>query len=822
MVVKIYGLPIIIVRSSQIACHCFRHFSSSFLSLSSPWYGVKRLFSINAIVSEPRSSYDPFQDIRRIRNIGIIAHIDAGKTTIGERMLYYAGITHRMGNVDDGNTVLDYLPQERERGITITAAAITFAWRDHRINLIDTPGHVDFTIEVERSLRVLDGAVAVIDSTAGVQAQTRTVWKQADNYEIPRIVFLNKMDRPGADLNRCIASLTNNFSGNNYVPLQLPIFGVPGTKYSACGVSAQEVVNRYFSGTIELNQIAFLGVLDLITGKTFRWSSSEGSDYQVHEAADLTINPSHISEQWREARIKLLDHLATLDDSFCEILLGLCEPITIDSQHVSNTVRQLVLSRQLVPVLCGSAFRNKAVQPLMNAIVDYLPSPCDRKSIRIRSTIDGTMKVLEAQEKGPLIAMAFKVIHDSQRGDLVFVRVYSGVLESKGTLWNATRGIRERSTKILQMYADDSEEISRISAGNIGVVLGLHETITGDTLLATSYESTPILLEGMSLPKPVVYCAIEPESKADEKSLEYALRALHKEDPTFHVKVDSDTRQTLIGGMGELHLDIIKDRLVSIYKTRFHLGSLRIAYRETLWKCCEPIESTHVLDRELLGRSLYASLTLELSPLQSDIDVTENVFTCDLPREHLQLREIGKSGSPYTCRPEEIEEAIRQSIFSSMDRGFLAHFPLVGMHVRLKGVHFDPNRTNLTAVKMCASGAIQELLEDHQMSEKIQLLEPIMALEIHLPESYMGFILNDLTSSFRRGHILETLFDHQGNAIIHAEIPLISTVGYASDLRTKTGGTASFTMHMSRYGSLSSSHQRELLQQMYILPRTSA
>jgi elongation factor G len=740
------------------------------------------------------TSSDPllFKDIRRIRNIGIIAHIDAGKTTTSERMLFYAGMTSHMGNVDEGDTVLDYLPQEKARGITIKAAAITFAWETHRLNLIDTPGHVDFTIEVERSLRVLDGAVVILDAVSGVQTQTMTVWKQANRYHVPRLVFLNKMDRPNADMGHCMAQLRSQFS-EHPLAVQLPLFGNKNT-VTACGLSAHDAM-RHVS-----TPLMFQGVVDLVRQKTLRWDLHDGSKGTCYRVNDLMAEPSHVIERALEARSLLLDQLAILDEKFGDDFLSLSKPLEQVCEHrVTAAIRGLVQRRCGLPVLCGAAFRNQAVQPLLDAIVAYLPSPIDRAvSVHLA---DGAYTTLEAREDGPLAVLVFKVLHDPQRGDLVFVRVYSGTLEAKRPLWNATRSVRERPTKLLQIYADDSEEIPRIAAGNIGVVLGLSQTITGDTLVAEPTANF-IMEQSLAIPSPVFYCAIEPITKADEKPLEQALIALQKEDPTVRVHADINTQQLLLGGMGELHLEILRERLATVYKTHFHTGKIRIAYRESLLSTCHPVESTIWLDH-------LTSLTFELRP---HIDPSENHVTCALTFPDEQLLEGGGGIA-----------AIRQAILTRLERGILAGFPLVGLHVCLKRVYFNNGRTTLLAIRMGAADAIDTLFREHPLLRAaLQLLEPVMRLEIQVSETYLGAVLMDVAS--RHGRILATRTAElsQGEMVISAELPLAATLGYATELRTKTAGTASFTMQVSHYSPVSAGRQRELLREMgFFIPENS-
>ncbi|KAJ1956079.1 Ribosome-releasing factor 2, mitochondrial, partial [Dispira parvispora] len=569
--------------------------------------------------------------VKTIRNLGIIAHIDAGKTTTTERMLYYAGFSRRMGDVDSGDTVMDYMQQERERGITIQSAAITFGWRGHQLNLIDTPGHVDFTFEVERSIRVLDGAVTIVDGVAGVQAQTETVWRQARKYNVPRLVFINKMDRVGARLDRTVEQLRAKLATQPLV-CQLPVVctgrgnnqrWLPMDQANCLGLDIQPIANgSLLAGVVDLVRMEFLEFDSTKKGSEVRRMALTSSEADL---ASTTSPYAAIQQTAQKARSELVEALCDLDDDLMESFLDIADPMALSPVQIQTAVRRQTLAGRAVPVLCGTSYRHIGVQPLLDAVVDYLPSPldvpCPKTVVGRRNSSTTTVPL---SDRTTLCALAFKVLYDPRRGPMVFIRVYSGVLSVRQTLLNAQRNTKERATKLLTMYANDVEEVNAIGVGEIGVVLGLKHSRTGDTLLGITKSSTESVLprlQGVEPPPPVFFCSIEPHSASDEKQLNEALGHLLLEDPSLHLTTNDETGQTQLSGMGELHLDIIKDRLLRDYRVNAHIGAIRIAYRETIQT---PVEQTFHYEKEVLGKYGKVGMTVCLTPLESQEGLTEH------------------------------------------------------------------------------------------------------------------------------------------------------------------------------------------------------
>ncbi len=668
----------------------------------------------------------------RVRNIGIMAHIDAGKTTTTERILYYTGRTYKMGEVHEGAAVMDWMVQEQERGITITSAATTAFWRDVRVNIIDTPGHVDFTVEVERSLRVLDGAVAVFDAVAGVEPQSETVWRQADRYSVPRIAFMNKMDRVGADFFTSVQSMVDRL-GARAVPVQLPI--------------GQEE--------------HFRGVVDLVEMRAYVWTDSLGTQLDTEDV------PAELLEQAAEYRHQLIDAVADHDDELMETYLENEEAVTPDI--LRRALRAATLDLSIVPVLCGSAFKNKGIQPLLDGVVDYLPSPLDVPPIHgIDPRTEHELSRRPMLDE-PFAALAFKVMTDPYVGKLTYVRVYSGQLKQGDKALNTTTGRTERVGRILQMHANHREERDEIGAGEIAALVGLKQTTTGDTL---AVDTAPIRLESMIFPDPVISVAIEPKTKADQDKLATALQRLVEEDPTFRVRSDEETGQTLIAGMGELHLEIIVDRLLREFSVDANVGRPQVAYRETVGKAVEKIEGKFV--RQTGGRGQYGHVVINLEPAEpgGGYEFIDKIVGGKIPREYIPSVDLG------------IQEA--------MESGILAGYPVVDVRVILvEGSYHDVDSSEI-AFKVAGSMAFKTAMQ----RAKPKLLEPMMAVEVVTPEEYLGDVIGDLNQ--RRGQIEG--FEPRGNAqAITARVPLATMFGYATDLRSTTQGRATFTMQFDRY-----------------------
>ena len=665
------------------------------------------------------------------RNIGIMAHIDAGKTTVTERILYYTGVTYKMGEVHDGTAVMDWMVQEQERGITITSAATTCMWNDNKINIIDTPGHVDFTIEVERSLRVLDGAVALFDAVAGVEPQSETVWRQADKYQVPRIAFINKMDRMGADFFMCVKSMIERL-GATPVPVQIPI-------------GAEDV---------------YKGSIDLVRMKAYIYDDETLGAKYVESEIPQELLPSAL-----EHREKMLEVLADFNDGIMEKYLAGEE---IEADLIISALRAGTNELRITPVLCGSAFKYKGVQQLLDAIVDYMPCPTDVPPIRGISPDSNKDIIRKVSGEEPFSAIAFKIMTDPFVGQLTFLRVYSGTLTSGSYCYNSTKDAKERVGRLLQMHANKREEIKEVRAGDIVAAVGLKSTLTGDTLCD---ENEPVILESMEFPEPVISVAIEPKTKPDQEKLSVALGKLAQEDPSFKVSYDEETGQTIISGMGELHLDIIVDRLLREFKVGANVGKPQVAYRETIRKKTSA-EGKFV--RQSGGRGQYGHVNIIIEPVESgsDFEFVNKIVGGAVPREYISA--VGKG----------VQEAL--------ESGVLAGYPVVDVKVTLVDGSYHEVDSSEMAFKIAGSMAFKEGVK----KATPVLLEPIMGIEVVTPEEYMGDVIGDLNS--RRGRI-QTMNQRANVRVIAAQAPLSSMFGYATDLRSKTQGRATYTMQFSHY-----------------------
>ena len=669
--------------------------------------------------------------LSKYRNIGIMAHIDAGKTTTTERILYYTGRVHKVGETHDGAAVMDWMEQEQERGITITSAATTCQWKDHRINIIDTPGHVDFTVEVERSLRVLDGAIAVFCSVGGVEPQSETVWRQADKYHVPRIAFINKMDRMGADFFRVVEMIKERL-GANAVPIQLPIG----------------------------KEDSFTGMIDLINMEAILYRDELGVDF---ERAEIPEEYRELAEEYRE---KLIETVVEKDD---ELMMKYLEGEEISIDEIKKTIRKAVVNVELIPVLCGSAFRNKGVQLLLDAVVDYLPSPLDVPAVTGINPATGEEESRTPSDDEPFAALAFKIMTDPYVGKLAFFRVYSGVLNSGSYVLNSTKNIRERIGRILQMHANHREEKDAVHAGDLAAAVGLKNTSTGDTLCD---QDKPIILESMEFPEPVIDVAIEPKTQADQDKLGVALQKLAEEDPTFRVKTDEETGQTVISGMGELHIEIIVDRLLREFKVNANIGKPQVAYRETISGTATNVEGKYV--RQSGGRGQYGHVVIDIEPLEEGAGFIfeNNIVGGIIPKEYIPAIEAG------------IKEA--------MGNGVLAGCPIIDVKGRLHDGSYHEVYSSEMAFKIAGSIAFKEAAN----RAKPILLEPIMSVEVTTPEEYMGDVIGDLNS--RRGQVQG--MEPRANAqVVKALVPLSEMFGYATDLRSKTQGRATYSMQFSHY-----------------------
>jgi elongation factor G len=669
--------------------------------------------------------------LEKTRNIGIMAHIDAGKTTTTERILYYTGVSHKIGEVHDGAATMDWMEQEQERGITITSAATTCFWNDHRINIIDTPGHVDFTIEVERSLRVLDGAIAVFCSVGGVEPQSETVWRQADKYGVPRIAFINKMDRIGADFDRGLKMMRDRL-GANPVPIQLPIG----------------------------KEDKFRGVIDLVKMKAILWDDeSLGARYEV---ADI---PAELQDDAEIAREKMIEEISAVDDELMEMYLG---GETLTEAQIKAGIRKATSMLQINPVMCGSSFKNKGVQTLLDAVVDYMPAPTDVPPIKGINPDTGEELSRPADDKGPFAALAFKIMTDPFVGQLTFFRVYSGIAESGAHIYNATKSKKERFGRLLKMHANKREEIKEVYSGDIAAAVGLKFTTTGDTLCD---DKNVCLLEAMEFPEPVIHIAIEPKTKADQEKMGTALQKLIQEDPSLRVRTDEETGQVIISGMGELHLEIIVDRMKREFKVEANVGAPQVAYRETITKKVE-VQGKFV--RQSGGRGQYGDCWLRIEPLEpgSGFEFVDEIKGGVIPKEYIPA--VGKGA----------EEA--------SEKGILAGFPIVDVRVScFDGSYHDVDSSEM-AFKIAGSMGFKE----GAAKAAPVLLEPIMAVEVVCPEDYMGDVMGDLNS--RRGRV--TGMEGRGTAqVISAHVPLANMFGYSTDLRSATQGRATYTMVFAHY-----------------------
>jgi elongation factor G len=679
------------------------------------------------------------------RNIGIMAHIDAGKTTTTERILYYTGVTHRIGEVDEGSATMDWMEQEKERGITITSAATTCFWKDHRINIIDTPGHVDFTIEVERSLRVLDGAVAVFCSVGGVEPQSETVWRQADKYQIPRIAFVNKMDRVGANFKGCLQMMVDRLK-TTPLPIQLPLG----------------------------KEDDFRGVIDLVTMKAIIYDPhSLGTKYEVVDIPEVYLQEASIAREY------LIEKLAERNDYLMEKFIDGHE---ITEEEIRQSLRETTLQLKGIPVLCGSAFRNKGVQPLLDAIINYLPSPLDIPPVK---GIDSQGKELafSANNGHPLSALAFKIMNDPYTGQLTFFRIYSGSLKSGDSVFNSIKNKKERIGRLLKMHANKREEIHEVSAGDIFAAVGLKYTTTGDTICS---EKQPIILESMNFPAPVISIAIEPKTKGDLEKLGTSLQKLALEDPSFKVKTDEETGQTILSGMGELHLEIIVDRLLREFHVEANVGEPQVAYRETITKA---IKSEGRFVRQSGGRGQYGHVWLTIEPQTpgKGFEFVNRVVGGAIPREYIP--------------------AVEKGVVVAMEKGVLAGYPMVDIKVTLIDGSYHEVDSSEMAFKIAGSLGFKE--GAHQASPI--LLEPLMSIEIITPEEFMGQVVGDLTS--RRGKTTKVEY-RGGTNVIVGEVPLANMFGYATDLRSLTQGRATFTLQFSHYSPVPSSVSEEILSQL--------
>ena len=672
--------------------------------------------------------------LEKTRNIGIMAHIDAGKTTTTERILYYTGRTHKIGEVHEGAAVMDWMEQEQERGITITSAATACEWKDHRINIIDTPGHVDFTVEVERSLRVLDGAIAVFDSVAGVEPQSETVWRQADKYEVPRIAFINKMDRIGADFEMSVRTIRERL-GANPIPIQLPIGSEDNLR----------------------------GVVDLVQNKALIWKDDLGTEFDVEDI------PAEMEDAAAEARGHMIEACADVDDELMEMYL---EDAEIAPERIQEALHKATLALQMTPVLCGSAFKNKGVQPLLDAIIGLLPSPLEVKPVSgvepVKGQEEGNPATRPADDDGPFAALAFKVMSDPYVGKLTYFRVYSGKLEAGGRVLNATTGKTERIGRLLLMHANSREEIDQCYAGDILAGVGLKQTSTGDTLCAPD---KPIVLEEITFPEPVIAVAIEPKTKADQEKLATALQRLAEEDPTFRVETDEETGQTVINGMGELHLEVLVDRMMREFNVEAAVGKPQVAYRETIRQEANKVQGKFV--RQTGGSGQYGDVVINIAPN---------------PGEGWAFESKIKGGAI----PTEYIPSVEKGMVEALASGIKAGYPMVDVKVELiDGSYHDVDSSEM-AFKIAGSMAVQEAAK----RAKPVLLEPVMDVEVVTPEEFLGDVIGDI--SRRRGKLAGQ--EPRGNAlVVTGTVPLSEMFGYVGDLRSATQGRASYTMQFARY-----------------------
>ncbi|XP_032134175.1 ribosome-releasing factor 2, mitochondrial isoform X1 [Sapajus apella] len=713
--------------------------------------------SLHSVINPP---------IAKIRNIGIMAHIDAGKTTTTERILYYSGYTRSLGDVDDGDTVTDFMAQERERGITIQSAAVTFDWKGYRVNLIDTPGHVDFTLEVERCLRVLDGAVAVLDASAGVEAQTLTVWRQADKHKIPRICFLNKMDKTGASFKYAVESIREKLKAKPLL-LQLPI-GEAKT---------------------------FKGLVDVVTKEKLLWNSNSNDGKDFERKPLLEVSDPELLKETTEARNALIEQVADLDDEFADLVLGeFSENFDLlPAEKLQHAIHRVTLAQTAVPVLCGSALKNKGVQPLLDAVTMYLPSPEERNYEFLQ------------WYKGDLCALAFKVLHDKQRGPLVFMRIYSGTIKPQLAIHNINGNCTERISRLLLPFADQHIEISSLSAGNIALTVGLKHTATGDTLVSSkssalaaarraeregekkhrqNNEAERLLLAGVEIPEPVFFCTIEPPSVAKQPDLEHALKCLQREDPSLKVRLDPDSGQTILCGMGELHIEIIHDRIKREYGLETYLGPLQVAYRETILNSAR---ATDTLDRTLGDKRHLVTVEVEARPIETSSLMPVIEYAESISEELLKVS----------------QQAIENGIHSACLQGPLLGSPVQDVAITLHSLTVHPG-TSTTMISACVSRCVQKALKK---ADK-QVLEPLMNLEVTVARDYLSPVLGDLAQ--RRGNIQE-IQTRQDNKVVIGFVPLAEIMGYSTALRTLTSGSATFALELSTYQAMNPQDQNTLL-----------
>jgi elongation factor G len=685
-------------------------------------------------------------ELAKVRNIGIMAHIDAGKTTTTERILFYTGINYKIGEVHEGAATMDWMDQEQERGITITSAATTTHWRDHTINLIDTPGHVDFTVEVERSLRVLDGAVAVFDGVAGVEPQSETVWRQADRYGVPRICFVNKMDRVGAEFHRCVDMISDRLGATPLV-IQLP-----------WGVEAD-----------------FRGVIDLVRMRALLWQTEgKGDKY------DIVAIPDHHVEAAREWRDRLIETISENDEEMMELYLEGSEP---GVEQLIAAIRRATIAGGVTPVLCGSAFKNKGVQPMLDAIVDFLPSPVDIPAIKGHKVGDEEAVIeRHADPAEPFAALAFKIMSDQHLGKLTYIRIYSGTLEAGKQVFNTTKGRRERVGKIYQMHANKREERPSAVAGQIVAVMGLKDTSTGDTL---SDQSNQVILESMTFPAPVINVAIEPRTKADQDKLGTAIQRLAEEDPTFQVRTDEETGQTIISGMGELHLEVLVERMKREFRVEANIGRPQVAYRETVRRKVEKVEYTH--KKQTGGSGQYGRVVINLEPTGGDgggYEFENKITGGRIPREYIPSVDAG-------CQ-------------EAAEFGVLAGYPMVDLKVTLTdGAYHEVDSSEL-AFKIAGSMAFKKAAAQ---ADPV-LLEPVMAVEVRTPDDYMGDVIGDLNS--RRGQI-QAMEERSGIRVVKALVPLSEMFGYVGDLRSRTQGRADYSMQFDSYAEVPPNIAKEII-----------
>lgn len=684
--------------------------------------------------------------LERCRNIGIIAHIDAGKTTTTERILFYTGKTYRIGSVDEGTTVTDWMIQERERGITIVSAAVTAEWKDFQINVIDTPGHIDFTAEVQRSLRVLDGGVVVFDATQGVEPQSETVWRQADRYGVPRICFINKMDRLGASYDYSIETIRQRL-GANPIAMQLPIG----------------------------EESSFIGVIDLLTRQAIFWRDELGREPEYGEI------PPDLVQTVEEKRAVLVERIAEMDDDLTvKFLEG--DEITVDDLKVA--LRREVIAGRAAPVFCGSALKNKGVQPVLDAVIDFLPSPLDIPAVQGTDLDSGETVERPAEDDAPLSALVFKIVTDPYVGRLAYFRVYSGKISVGDFVLNATKGKRERIGRMVRMYADRREDITEVGAGDIGAVLGLKESFTGDTLCD---QKAPIALESITFPEPVIYVAIEPKTTADQEKMGEALRKLSEEDPTFRVRTDETTGQTIISGMGELHLDVLVDRMLREFRVQANVGRPRVAYRETISRPVPKINYRYI--KQTGGRGMYGHVVLNMEPVERGNGIL------------FENKIIGGS------IPTEYIPAVEKGVREAAETGALAGYPVTDLKIQLIDGSFHEVDSNEMAFRMAAILGFKEGMEKGAPV----LLEPIMKVEVVMPEEYLGDVLGQINA--RRGVIQGMEPRHGNTQAVRALVPLAEMFGYATSLRSATQGRGTFSMEFDHYAPVSESVAQKILNQ---------